>query len=484
LACVTARSASTATGSWRSLREKLLDALDPVLHRFFDTKGIGEDYDELSKAHDDTKQLSNKAGEFFRSLIPDGIRKPEIEGVPDVGSANWIMMLEHTQAFKLLQDEVRGLSRKEYRDQKKEILKDSIHGRERVGIHGELQETELTDGDVEQMIMNVHGQAGNNNLIYERVTNRINRKRNTNYAEASLVIQDVESGITLDLNALLPSDYKFVPRLMDKELFKNDPESSSTGISYGQDEIADLKDYEMGRSEPEGFAVRPFYKNVDYGDLRETGGVLSLLHEIAHSWQSKYYHITERGKIGFEGLYRTVIDLISRLDLPKDHTQYEEPEKIWKKLEEAGIECLDKDGIKIPVDQEGVINIPNTYFNLVKSVEIISQYDDGTEQQKEELRNLTTDWRSQIRFYPIRSDALQKAMDTYVSEERDAWAHAIRVVRFLRRNGLNLEPELKDPQDFKKVIDPCLDSYQDDLDNKILNMKPGYRFKKSSNSLS
>lgn len=474
-----------AKGLKEQLREKLLDVLDPVLRKFFDTKEIGKDFGELSEARDEAKQLSAETGEFFRSLIPDGLRKPEIEGVPNVGSTNWITMLEHTEAFKLLNEEVRKLTRKEYRDQKKEILKDSLHGRERIGVRGQVKETESTLGDVEQTVVSAHEQAGNQNLIYERVSNRLNQQRKTNHAEASLVIQDIQSGVTLDLNALLPSDYKFVPRAMDKELFQPDAESPITGISYKQEEIADLKDYEMGKSAPEGFAVRPFYKNVDYGDLRETGGVLSLLHEVAHSWQNKYYHTMEQGRAGFEGLYKTVVHFISKLDLPKDNEQYEEPEKIWDKLEKAGIECSDKNGLETPTNEEGVINIPNTHYGLVKLIEMIDLSDERiSEQQREQAQALLAESKSRIRFYPIKSSALQKVMDTYVSEERDAWAHAIRTLRFLRRKGLNVEPELKELEDFKKVIDPCLASYQDSLEMTILNQKTGYRFSKVPGAMS
>jgi len=463
-----------------TIKGKLLDVLDPVLRKFFDTKEIDKDFTRLNEAQEDSKQLSAEAGEFFRGLIPDGLRKPEIDGVPNVGSSNWMMVLEHIEAYKLLADEVRKLSRKEYREQKQEILKDSLHGRERKVFRGEVKETEGFDNSVEQTVVSALGQDGNQNLIYERISNTLNRQRNTNYAEASLVIQDVETGTTLDLNALLPSDYKFLPRAMDKELFQPDKESPITGISYKQEEVADLKDYEMGKSAPEGFVVRPFYKIVDYGDLRETGGVLSLLHEVAHTWQNKYYHTMEQGRAGFEGLYKTVVSLISKLDIiSKDNEQYEDPEKIWEELEKVGVECLDKNGTETPTNQEGVINIPNTHYGIVKIIEMLDLSDTKvTQSEREQVQSLLTESKSRIRFYPLKSDVLQKVMDTYVAEERDAWAHAIRTVRFLRSKGLDVEPQLKKLEDFKGVIDPCLASYQNSLEMTILNQKTGYRFSK------
>lgn len=385
-------------------------------------------------------------------------------------------MLEHHEAFKLLDDEVRKLSRKEYKKQKQEILKDSLHGRERVAFDGEVKEVERTDGVVEQLVISVLAQDGNQNLIYERVSNTLDRSRKTNHPEASLVIQDVGAGLTLDLNALLPSDYKYTPGAMDKILFQPDAKSTITGISYKQEEVDDLKDYKMGESAPEGFAVRPFYKTVDYGDLRKTGGVLSLLHEVAHSWQNKYYHTMEQGRAGFEELYKTVVSLIFKLDIPKDNEEYEDPEKIWEKLEKAGVECLDKNGTETLTNQEGVINIPNTHYDTVKTIEMLDVSD--TRFPQSEVQSLLAESKSRIRFYPIKSDVLQRVMDTYVAEERDAWAHAIRTVRFLRRKGLDVEPQLKKLEDFKQVIDPCLASHQNSLEMTILNQKTGYRFSK------
>jgi len=436
------------------LREKILDYLDPVLRKFFDTKEIGKDFEKLSEAHEDAMQLSAKTGEFFRSLIPDGITKPEIEGTPNIGSFNEIMMLEHIEAFKLLKDEVRKLSRKEYREQKKETLKDSIHGREKLAVEGEIKSSERSNGVVEQVVTNALAQDGNQNLIYEKVSNALDRARNTNHAKSSLVIQDTETGTTLDLNALLPAGYKYIPRSMDRALFQDDVESI-TGISYKQKEVADLKDYKMGESDPEGFAERPFYRTVNYGDLRKTGGILSLLHEVAHSWQTKYYHTAERGRTRFKEVYEMVLYFISKLDLSKDNELYEDPEKIWDKLEKSGIKCLDKEGAETPVNEEGVINIPNIYYNLVKNMEMRDLSDKRIpEQERARLQFLLTESKSRVRFYPIKSEILQKVMDTYVAEERDAWAHAIRTVRFLRQKGLDLEPELKKLEDFIGVIDP------------------------------
>lgn len=462
------------------LKEKLLDFLDPVLRNFFDTKEIRKDVEKLRDTHEDAIQLSFETGEFFRDLIPNGLRKPEIKGVPSVGYYNLIMMSEGEKRGQLVHGEVAKLSRKEYREKKKEILKDSLHGREKLAAEGEVKEVERSDGSVEQTVVNAWGQDGNQNLIYERVDNNLDRPRNTNRTQSSLVIQDIESGITLDLNALLPSSYKYVPRFMDKAFCQLDPENPITGVIYKQEEIADLKDYKMGVSTQRGdFRVMNGYRTVNYGDLRQTGQILSLLHEVAHSWQAKY-HMKNQGRVGFEMMHEYVADLIYKIDLPIYAQEYKESEKIWEKLEKVGMECLDKNGLEAPTNKEGIVNFPNSHYSYVKFLENdrLNKTEGFSPDEKKSHESKLAYSKPRIRFYPIKSAALQELMDSYVAEERDAWAHAIRTVRFLRSKGLDVEPELKKLEDFKVIIDPCLGSYQNHIEKTILNENIDYKFSK------
>ncbi len=67
----------------------------------------------------------------------------------------------------------------------------------------------------------------------------------------------------------------------------------------------------------------------------------------------------------------------------------------------------------------------------------------------------------------IKSEKLNELIADYEKEERDAWAHAVRALRFLRKRGIDLEPQLKTLSDFKEVIDPALGSYQRYMENRI-----------------
>jgi hypothetical protein len=79
-------------------------------------------------------------------------------------------------------------------------------------------------------------------------------------------------------------------------------------------------------------------------------------------------------------------------------------------------------------------------------------------------------------YYPVKSKRLKGEIDSFISEERDAWAHSLRMLRFLRSRGLDVEPGLKTLEDIKKYIDPCLDSYQHSLEKMVSIGESEYRF--------
>lgn len=76
----------------------------------------------------------------------------------------------------------------------------------------------------------------------------------------------------------------------------------------------------------------------------------------------------------------------------------------------------------------------------------------------------------------IRSDRLNQMLEGYEKGERDAWAHAIRVIRFLRKQGVDLEPQLETLDDFKDIIGSCLETYQRSVEDMIISSERGVRF--------
>lgn len=369
------------------------------------------------------------------------------------------------------------MSRKEYQDQKKKILEDSIYGRERKVSEGEVQEVE-EGNKIEQSVFNALGQDGGQNLIYEKVSNILSD--GFSYTNSYLLIQNIKDGTTLDLNALLPSDYKYVPGAMFRVplQFKN---QTIDQIDDKQSRAADLKSYKMGTSGAATFIASPSFNIVSYGELRKAGGILTLLHEVAHTWQFKYYNVANQGRAGFEKNYDEIVSEIAKLDKLEYGEQHEDREKIWEELRVKGVECLDKNGVRIPIEEEGVINIPNIHSQLVSLVNKLGISDaEISEHFRQDLASSYNKSKLLARFYPIKSAKLEEAMDSYIAGERDAWAHAIRTLRFLRQKGFDIEPQLQKIDDFKEIIDPCLSSYQQSLNTKFLKQKNAYRFNRET----
>lgn len=81
------------------LKEKLLNSIDSFLRNFLDDssslhsliQGAIKDFEKLHEAKEMNEQLSNEVGDFFRDLIPNGLRKPEEEGIPNIGSYNLVV---------------------------------------------------------------------------------------------------------------------------------------------------------------------------------------------------------------------------------------------------------------------------------------------------------------------------------------------------------------------------------------------------------
>ncbi|MEQ1678406.1 MAG: hypothetical protein ABL876_17050, partial [Chitinophagaceae bacterium] len=124
---------------------------------------------------------------------------------------------------------------------------------------------------------------------------------------------------------------------------------------------------------------------------------------------------------------------------------------------------------------ENAVIIGNYYHNLaielakkILEAEDRSLADDLSRQLEEALKKSG--------YYIIKSKKLSKFLDEYVADERDAWAHALKTLRFLKRQGLNVEPELESLDDFKNIIYPCLASYRDVVLWDTLNFGMGNRF--------
>lgn len=455
-----------------SLKEKLLDSLEPV----FKAIGIPANGDlwaktrtEITDRYTFTKDFSNEAGDFFKELIPQGIIRPEVTGHGRHDFTLNPLIRKEVNAFAHPNQSgaFNKVPRKTLKENLNKFFEESIFRKERKPYESELKESGY-NGVTTQEISRAMTQQGGQNVIYEQIKNEIHSSNSVIYPEASLVIQDAKSGIVLDLDALLPKGFNFKPGLKDLDLKTYSGASTSEGI----------------------FSAGITSKTVAYGNITEKGGMLSLFHEIAHAWQINYSADALKGKYAYQTLQKESLRLMEELEdadfdletriklglvtqnnFEDAKREYKEKvSKIFEELSSIGTEPIVDEGRVLvaeaaPVDKEGVINL-QSFFNTLPS-ERLDKWDISQE-RKEYLKK--------ERFYPIKNKKLEEAREAYIAEERDAWAHALRMMRFLRQKGLDIEPGFKKLADVKEHIDPCLGSYQEGLEMDIKLSPDDYRF--------
>lgn len=286
-------------------------------------------------------------------------------------------------------------------------------------------------------------QLGDEQLkVYEMIENYLIRRGDKlkNVAQSNIVVKDNKTGRMLALADILPARYRLVPsglqvveqkrekttgkiknlqvsRTIEDYINQGDENNEFVAVAYGLD-----KDYQGG--------------NIQYGDLSKSGGFLSLLHEIAHAWQHAHGVAGERTR--FEEYISEMNENLERLAFADE--SFHEGDigaQTYKKYTDIIKSELEAMGVEIVSDQ----NIDDTKMSFVTS----SRY-----------------------FFQINSETFIKLFDKFANEEREAWAHAIKVLRFLRRSNINLEPELKSRSDIMAKVNTSLATYDKILKEKII----------------
>ncbi|OHA79864.1 MAG: hypothetical protein A2747_03560 [Candidatus Yonathbacteria bacterium RIFCSPHIGHO2_01_FULL_44_41] len=436
-----------------SLKDKLLDSLEPVLNSIgISTIGglRAETSKEITSRYTSLKDFSNEAGDFFKELIPQGIKPPERLGQGrDDFTTNALVQKEKNEFAPTL------LKRKILRENLESFFEKSLFRKEKQPYETSLNESE-NNGVNKQEISRAMKQYGDKNILYEHIENQIFNSNTYRFTRASLIIQDTRSGMALDLDALLPSDFHFEPGVEDFDLKNYGGASMSTGK----------------------FFESPSKRMVGYGNITEKGKMLSLFHEIAHSWQDNYSSDSYKGKFTYKKLLTESYSLMQALEFAslKPHSSEiaEEISEIVEKLSDIGTELYIVDNqsslsVTEPTQEAGVINLQHAFNSA--SIDQISNLE-VPQEVKESLKVK--------KYYLIKNSKLEKAREEYIAEERDAWAHALRMMRFLRQKGLDIEPVLEKLSDIKEHIDPCLGSYQATLEMDIKLKPDDYRFSRLS----
>ncbi len=278
-------------------------------------------------------------------------------------------------------------------------------------------------------------QENSNNIITESVING-KLSQEVSIATAFLEFSNRDNSTVLDLGQLIPEGYCYAP-------------SGYLGLSENNKEAKgalDLNEYKGAQYAEDAFRSLAYgvvgqtpLLLVEYGNLAKKGGMLSLLHEVAHAWQRMYH--ADSGRKNFEDFLTMAVG--GYIDLLEKDKEASSTIIMLDLMREKGITISEEE-----LDKP----LPSWKSFIVK---------------KQILRSLgNKDFLINLNFV-IETNRLRSLIKDYVVEERDAWAHALRVLRFLRTQGFDLEPELKTSKDMQEVVHSALSTYQFVIDREV-----------------
>ena len=276
----------------------------------------------------------------------------------------------------------------------------------------------------------------NINLIAELVINR--KCDEFNIPESLLIVSNLEVATTLFLNAIIPKGFNFVP-VSVAPVVHEEIDRVQNKFTY-RTELRSLEGYNGSHETcgDEMLWANILHKWVSYGNLKESGGFLNLFHEIVHAWQASYYswnakrdfrefclnaavrgHIYHNNMVSLRNGEGDLLDLEDRLKIQQS------------RLMEAGLVYHDQSGFSVVY--------PDSRLRKVR----------------------LSDGFVSFCFYVNKRANLSRLRKRFEECERYAWAYALRIIRFLRTRGVDLEPSLRTLNDFKAIYEPCLQTYQD-----------------------
>ncbi|NQU78014.1 hypothetical protein HQ544_04940 [Candidatus Falkowbacteria bacterium] len=389
-----------------------------------------------------SEKIGKMAGDFFEKLIPESLHKPDkrYRHPPREDVFNDIY-----RTRLILREAVAAGSRQFYQAAEQAVLKPEMQTEE---SQGRLFEKESGDYTT-QFIVKSFNQDGGENIIKEEVLNSL-KPGDFSIPSSDLIVANPTNGFKIDLGQLLPKDFKFEPPEMSKIEEKKNP---LTGKVKRKVLPVDLRTYQGTKNAPDNFYALMGAKIVGYGDLTKKGGFLSLFHEIAHAWQEAHHDNFARSE--FEEFQKTVSSCLLDISIGKELLAEEEinQEKFEEVLLKPNIDKLKELGVEFDLESF-----------------------ENSEREPKEGEFKIADAAFQEKFYIIKSEHLTELIGNYAREERDAWAHAIRVLRFVKKQGMDLEPELKSIKDIREMIDHSLGTYQDYLDEIVDSNEEVRRF--------
>ncbi len=391
------------------------------------------------KKLDERISFNQRVNNFYRKLIPQSLKKPDlIYKSPVYMNKSDISLARNLGKLQTSFEETN------YNFRIKKQIIEALHPH-RGSLEGHHLLTDDKKYEYDYKVFKSQ-QDGGYNLIQENFV-RYSRVDNNSHGKAQFTHLEVTNPnleFKFDLESLLPQGAYFSPSIYDPE--KKD-------IS-----VVSLSDYSGTKdSRCSFFATPEVFDNqvnqiaVSYGDLTEKGGLLSLLHEISHAWQAVYYQDFSHHdfKKFIESLTAILnsINIVATSESTNNNISNRERQKIIQSISE---------------------NLSNLGVEQVRRI-----YNKG-ELKDQELDQNEFSIADYAQFI-VKSSSFNEILKGYEREERDAWAHAIKALRFLRSKGVDLEPELKTLTDIKEYIHNYLASYQIGIEN-IVKSGRGIKF--------
>ena len=421
------------------VEEALKKTKDSISREIVDeiNKEDDEDVNTFEQKIKRSVELGRAAGEFFQFLIPKSPRKPEKEYDGET---------EESEFEEEAREAIEVAKRIREKFTEEQFAAEEVNGIKVYFPKEELQETckekeiEIAPGEraLAQHVTFRFKQDESPNMIEENLTNLVTEEMNI--PAGSLTIINPESEMRLELKKMLPEGYEFVPKSMEEkkhEIIENNgkPRIKITPIPQS------LKDYKGSKYAGKYFAAVRYKKiiqQVQYGNLVEKGNILVLLHEIAHTWQNVYREDDARGD--FEEFHKEVMRSLTILAWYKEQRKNQKWTGAWTK------EAFEEDVIQPSLEELEELGVRVD----------METFDDPGRPPGDKETQLFGGGR--MFTATVNAEKFERLMYRFEQAEREAWAHAIKVLRFLRRRGFDLEPGLSS-EDMKEKIDTWLGSY-------------------------
>lgn len=264
-----------------------------------------------------------------------------------------------------------------------------------------------------------------------------------------LAVRDSFRGVYLEISRLLPPGDIFVPARFlysfDESCCEKEFGDLYRRVSKSVSDI--MEDYkgqskEEGENHSTGFIAKQITscefggkRLIGYENLGKPGGILSILHEIAHGWQmilndTSEYLFVERATYFIQLVLAAIKD---------------------KKCDNPTLDYIVNKKISCLEDMYGVVYGGMVHYKQIDELplELIESFNDHIFLHRNGFVVL---------FLSNTDDYFNKVINIKRWMERNAWYCSLRIIRSLRKSGFDIEPSMSDAE-LLKYARQCLSTY-------------------------